>query len=282
MTTIYTRDQLRNFLEAERAKPLQIGLVPTMGALHKGHLSLVERAVQENDRVIVSIFVNPTQFNNPEDLEKYPQNLEADLELLKAYLPKVMVFAPAIEEVYAEQVKAQQYDLGGLDQVMEGAYREGHFEGVATIVETLLKLTAPDRAYFGEKDYQQLQIIKKLVQDKGINVTICPCPIVRENNGLAMSSRNSLLSKRLRERAGVIFTTLQSARQQFGTESVTKIVEGVEDVFRNDPDFKLEYFSIADANTLKPINVKNDNHEYRAFIAVYAGDVRLIDNLALN
>ncbi len=282
MTTIYTRDELRNFLEAERAQPWQLGLVPTMGALHEGHLSLVERAVAENDCVIVSIFVNPTQFNNPEDLAKYPQNLEADLDMLKPFLPKVVVFAPTIDEIYAEQVKAENYDLGGLDQVMEGAYREGHFEGVATIVETLLRLTSPNRAYFGEKDYQQLLIIKKLVKDKDLGVTICPCPIVREPNGLAMSSRNTRLSKRLRERSGIIYKTLQSAREQFGTESVTRIVDWVQEVFKNDPDFKLEYFSIANANTLSPIKSKNENHEYRAFIAVYAEDIRLIDNLALN
>ena len=282
MTTIYTRDELRNFLEAERAQPWQLGLVPTMGALHEGHLSLVERAVAENDCVIVSIFVNPTQFNNPEDLAKYPQNLEADLDMLKPFLPKVVVFAPTIDEIYAEQVKAENYDLGGLDQVMEGAYREGHFEGVATIVETLLRLTSPNRAYFGEKDYQQLLIIKKLVKDKDLGVTICPCPIVRELNGLAMSSRNTRLSKRLRERSGIIYKTLQSAREQFGTESVTRIVDWVQEVFKKDPDFKLEYFSIADANTLSAIKSKNENHDYRAFIAVYAEDIRLIDNLALN
>ena len=282
MTTIYTRDNLRDFLEAERAKPLQIGLVPTMGALHQGHLSLVDRAVAENDRVIVSIFVNPTQFNNPEDLEKYPQNLQADLDMLKAFLPKVVVFAPSIEEIYAEQVKSQKYDLGGLDQVMEGAYREGHFEGVATVVETLLRLTGPDRAYFGEKDYQQLLIIKKLVRDKDLDVAICPCPIVREPNGLAMSSRNTRLPKRLRDRAGIIYRTLQSARQQFGIESVSNIVAWVEEVFKKEPDFELEYFSIADAHTLAPVRSKNENREYRAFIAVYAKDIRLIDNLPLN
>lgn len=282
MTTIKTREELRNFLETERAQGRQIGLVPTMGALHKGHLSLVEQAVKENDCVIVTIFVNPTQFNNQEDLEKYPQDLQADLEMLEVYGPDLAVFAPAIEEIYAEQVKAEQYDLGGLDQVMEGAYREGHFEGVATIVETLLRLTSPDRAYFGEKDYQQLLIIKKLVKDKELNVIIRPCPIVREANGLAMSSRNTRLPKRLREEAAIIYKTLQSVRQQFGTESVSKIEDWVEEVFRKAPEFKLEYFSIADANTLSPIKSKNENQECRAFIAVYARDIRLIDNLALN
>ena len=193
-----------------------------------------------------------------------------------------MVFAPSIEEMYTDRVKAENYDLGGLDHVMEGAHRKGHFEGVATIVETLLRTTSPDRAYFGEKDYQQLLIIKKLIRDKGLDVIICHCPIVREPNGLAMSSRNSRLPKRLRERAGIIFKTLQSAKKQFGTKSVTNIEEWVEEVFRNEPDFELEYFSISDANTLIPVDQKHINKEYRAFIAVYAGDTRLIDNLALN
>lgn len=282
MTTIFTRDKLRDYLEGEHNQTRQIGLVPTMGALHRGHLSLLEQAKAENDVVIVSIFVNPTQFNNPDDLENYPQDLESDLDLLKPYLPGVVVFAPTLKEIYPEKVLADNYDFDGLDRVMEGKHRKGHFEGVATIVETLLRLTCPDRAYFGEKDYQQLQIIKKIVKDKELAVTIRPCPIVREPNGLAMSSRNTRLSKRLRDRAGLIYERLQSAKEQFGTKSATKVVEWVEEAFQNDPDFDLEYFAIADAHTLKPINDKVENQKYRAFIAVYAGDVRLIDNLALN
>ena len=282
MTTLFTRDKLKAYLRKERSVSRSIGLVPTMGALHPGHLSLVEKAIEENDRVVVSIFVNPTQFNNPEDLEKYPQNLETDLEILRRYQSKVVVFAPKVSEIYPEEVAAVAYEFDGLDGVMEGAYRAGHFEGVATIVETLLRLVAPDRAYFGEKDYQQLQIIKKVVKDKQLEVAICPCPIVREPNGLAMSSRNERLPKRLREEAKLIFEVLQSAKEQFGTKSATKIMEWVYETFGKHPEFKLEYFVIAHAETLKPVIRKQKNQKYRAFIAVYVQDIRLIDNLALN
>ncbi|MBT8221674.1 MAG: pantoate--beta-alanine ligase [Eudoraea sp.] len=282
MTTLFTRDKLKAYLRNERSESRSIGLVPTMGALHPGHLSLVERAFRENDRVVVSIFVNPTQFNNPEDLQKYPQNLETDLEILGLYKSKLVVFAPTVSEIYPEQVAAVDYDFNGLDKVMEGAYRAGHFEGVATIVETLLRLVAPDRAYFGEKDYQQLQIIKKVVVDKQLDVTICPCPIVREPNGLAMSSRNERLPKRLRDEAKLIFEVLQTAKIQFGTESADKVTKWVHETFRKYADFKLEYFTIAHAETLKPVIRKRKNQKYRAFIAVYVQDVRLIDNLALN
>ena len=282
MTTLITRDNLKTYLRNERSASKSIGLVPTMGALHAGHLSLVEKAFQENDRVVVSIFVNPTQFNNSEDLEKYPQNLEADLEILGRYKSRVVVFAPAITEIYPEQVAAVAYDFDGLDKVMEGTYRSGHFEGVATVVENLLRLVAPDRAYFGEKDYQQLQIIRKMVAEKQLEVTIRPCPIVREANGLAMSSRNERLSKRLREEAKIIFEVLQAAKVQFGTESATKVEERVHDIFREHPEFTLEYFSIAHAETLRPVKRKRKNQKYRAFIAVYVHDIRLIDNLALN
>ena len=282
MTALFSIDKLKAYLRSERSKSRSIGLVPTMGALHPGHLSLVEKAFRENDRVVVSIFVNPTQFNNPEDLEKYPQNLETDLEILKSYQSRVVVFAPTVSDIYPEQVAAVDYDFDGLDKVMEGAHRAGHFEGVATIVETLLRLVAPDRAYFGEKDYQQLQIIKKVVADKQLDVTICPCPIVREPNGLAMSSRNERLPKRLREKAKLIFEVLQTAKIKFGTESATKVMEWVHDAFRKHAEFKLEYFSIAHAETLKPVIRKRKNQKYRAFIAVYVQDIRLIDNLALN
>ncbi len=282
MTTLFTSDKLKAYLRNERSGSRSIGLVPTMGALHPGHLSLVEKAFQENDSVVVSIFVNPTQFNNAEDLQKYPQNLEDDLELLQTYKSKVVVFAPTVAEIYPEQVTAVDYNFEGLDEVMEGAYRAGHFQGVATVVETLLRLVAPDRAYFGEKDFQQLQIIRKLVADLQLDVTICPCPIVRESNGLAMSSRNERLSKRLREEAKLIFEVLQAAKVQFGTKSADTVVEGVQRTFRGHPEFKLEYFSIADAETLRPVKRKQKNKKYRAFIAVYVEDIRLIDNLALN
>lgn len=282
MKTLFSRQNLKAFLLEELDPANQLGLVPTMGALHRGHISLVERAVKENDQVIVSIFVNPTQFNNTDDLEKYPQNLEADLQMLSPYTDKVVVFAPTVEEIYPREVTADNYEFDGLDKVMEGAYREGHFQGVATIVETLLRLVGPDRAYFGEKDYQQLQIIKKLVADKHLDVMIVPCPIVREANGLAMSSRNERLPKRLRAKAGRIYELLLAAKEHFGTKSATRVEEWVHKAFQELPEFTLEYFTIATADTLKPVKRKQKNQKYRAFIAVYVDDIRLIDNLALN
>lgn len=182
------------------------------GALHKGHISLIERAVAENDRVVVSIFVNPTQFDNPDDLKAYPKTMAADISLLEQVAPDILVFAPYTTEVYGNQVVSKTYAFNGLDEVMEGAFRKGHFDGVGTIVEWLLKTIAPQNAYFGEKDYQQLCIIKKLVALENIPVRIVSCPIVREANGLAMSSRNARLSPGMRKNAGFIHDTLQSAK----------------------------------------------------------------------
>lgn len=282
MRVFHTKDQLLAFLSAGKDQSGDLGLVPTMGALHAGHMSLVERALAENDQIVVSIFINPTQFNNPTDLEKYPKTLNEDLKLLEKFGTAVTVFAPSIEEMYTEEVVSEKYDFDGLNKIMEGAYREGHFEGVATIVERLLRLVKPERAYFGEKDFQQLQIIKRVVKQKKIGVSIIGCPIVREPSGLAMSSRNERLSKRLRIEAYMIPRILKAAKEQFGTKSVTEIVAWVEQQFESHPDLKLEYFTIADEDKLLPVKRKSKNRKYRAFIAVYAGEVRLIDNLALN
>ncbi|MFH6603324.1 pantoate--beta-alanine ligase [Maribacter algicola] len=259
-----------------------LGLVPTMGALHQGHLSLVERALRQNDAVVVTIFVNPTQFNNAEDLEKYPKTLEADISLLKKASEDIIVFAPSTEEIYTTDIRSKKYDLNGLEKVMEGAFREGHFDGVGTIVETLLRMVEPDRAYFGEKDFQQLQIIKKLAKTKKIPVEIIGCPIVREPNGLAMSSRNERLSKSLRKEAAFIYKTLKAAKKRFGTESAKSVTDWVKKQFMGHRHLKLEYIQIANAETLTPVKRKSNQTKYRAFVAVYAGDVRLIDNIALN
>lgn len=259
-----------------------LGLVPTMGALHDGHLELVRRACSENDTVLVSIFVNPTQFNNPEDLDKYPKNLDADLGKLEGIPCDIRVFAPEVSEMYGDGVKSRNFDFNGMDRVMEGRYRPGHFDGVGTIVESLLKLTRPDRAYFGEKDYQQLQIIRSLVSQQGIPVAIVSCPIVREPDGLAMSSRNQLLTKRLRPKAGFIHQTLLEAKSRFGTESAEEVKAFVRETFASQPDFELEYMEIADADTLEPVIRKDDDKTYRGFIAAYLDGVRLIDNIPLN
>ena len=259
-----------------------LGLVPTMGALHKGHVSLVTKAIADNNMVVVSIFVNPTQFDNKDDLKKYPNTLKADVALLKKISENIIVFAPTASEVYDNEIKSASYDFEGLDKVMEGAYRNGHFEGVATIVETLFRLIEPDKAYFGEKDFQQLQIIRKVVQSKNISLQIIGCPIVREEHGLAMSSRNERLPKNVRQEAAFIYRTLQEAKKKFGTKSATIVSNWVYKQFEKHPLFELEYFAIANTDNLNETKRKQPNTKYRAFIAVYANDIRLIDNVALN
>lgn len=276
------KNELNAFTLEERKKDHSIGLVPTMGALHTGHISLVKKALSENDLVVVSIFVNPTQFDKKDDLEKYPRTFEQDIELLKQVSDKIVVFAPSVDEIYDGKLESESYEFDGLDKVMEGEFRTGHFDGVGTIVELLLRTVAPDRAYFGEKDFQQLQIIRKMAEIKKLPYTIIGCPIEREPHGLAMSSRNQRLSKNTREQAGFIHSTLQSAKTKFGTKSATYITDWVKSEFEQHPLFDLEYFEIADENTLTPALKKQDNQKYRAFIAVYADGVRLIDNLRLN
>ncbi|MFS4468814.1 pantoate--beta-alanine ligase [Maribacter sp. 2210JD10-5] len=259
-----------------------LGLVPTMGALHEGHASLIKKAFLENKHVVVSIFVNPTQFNNEEDLKKYPKTLSADLELIKSLSKDIIVFAPKINEIYADGPILKKYDFDGLDKVMEGEFREDHFNGVGTIVALLLKLIKPTRAYFGEKDFQQLRIIQKLTVLENIPVEIIGCPIVREPHGLAMSSRNERLSKDLRLTAGFIYETLTTAKRKFGTKSALETKKWVRKMFKNHEKLNLEYIEITDVTSLTPVKRKSNNKKYRAFIAVYAGDIRLIDNVALN
>ena len=282
MELFRTKSEVALFRRSLRDSKRSLGLVPTMGALHQGHLELVGRALSENQVVLVTIFVNPTQFNNPEDLVKYPRSLEADLDKLRAVSDNLFVFAPEVSEMYQDQVVSRPYDFDGLDAVMEGAHRPGHFDGVGTIVEALLSLILPDRAYFGEKDYQQLQIIRKLVQMSRIPVEIVPCPIVREADGLAMSSRNALLLPALRKKAPFIHNCLQLAHALFGTKSVPEIEQTIQEAFAGEPDFELDYFQIAEAATLKPARRKEAEKQYRAFVAARLGGVRLIDNIALN
>ena len=253
-----------------------------MGALHKGHLSLVKEAFLNNDVVVVSIFVNPTQFNNKNDLKQYPRTLERDLELLKTIKGDIIIYAPSIEDVYQENVKSEEFDFGGLEYEMEGQFRKGHFNGVGTIVKRLFEIVEPDNAYFGEKDFQQLLIIKKLVKTNDIPVNIVGCKIHREKNGLAMSSRNERLKPKYKMAAPFIFKTLKSAKKRFGIESANKVSEWVIQQFESHNLLKLEYFIIADVETLKPVKRKSKQKKYRAFIAVYADDIRLIDNIALN
>jgi pantoate--beta-alanine ligase len=281
MPPLETKKEIKTLLKGIKQKE-SLGLVPTMGALHNGHASLIKKALKENDHVVVSIFVNPTQFNNVDDLKKYPKTIEEDLTLIKGISSKIIVFAPSIKEIYNDNVAPKTYDFSGLDKVMEGEFRDDHFNGVGTIVEQLFTVVEPDKAYFGEKDFQQLRIIRKLVQIQNLPVQIIGCPIVRETNGLAMSSRNERLTTELRQKAGFIYETLQTAKKMFGTKSVLNTKEWVKERFQNQPDLKLEYFEITDIETLTPTKTKKDTIKYRAFIAVYAKEVRLIDNIALN
>ena len=282
MQVFHTKKKLKTHLGSLDTKNCTISLVPTMGALHKGHLTLVQQAVSENCIVVVSIFVNPTQFNNEEDLKKYPKTMEEDVFLLRGISDNIIIFAPSVSEMYSDNVKSKRFNFNGLEMVMEGQFRKGHFDGVGTIVEELLTIVEPNKAYFGEKDFQQLQIIRKLVDSVNLPIEIIGCPIFREPSGLAMSSRNERLSKRLRNEASFIYKTLQAAKVKFGTKSANYVVDWVHNKFNRHPDLKLEYIEIMEVDTLTRVPRKQKNKKYRAFIAVYVKGVRLIDNIALN
>ncbi|MDW5289990.1 pantoate--beta-alanine ligase [Formosa sp. PL04] len=282
MKVITEQSELKKELQQLKSQGKTLGFVPTMGALHKGHLSLVQRALKENDALVVSIFVNPTQFNNPDDLVKYPRTLENDVALLQTVSDNILVYAPTANDVYGDEIVSMQYDFEGLEHKMEGQFRPGHFNGVGTIVKRLFEIVTPNSAYFGEKDFQQLAIIKKMVEKHNVPVNIVACEILREDNGLAMSSRNVRLKPEYAEAALFIYKTLQAAKVMFGIECANTVTKWVENQFENHPLLELEYFVIADVETLETLEHKDENTLYRAFIAVYADDIRLIDNLALN
>ena len=278
MITFKTIRDTQYFLTERKRKGKSVGFVPTMGALHEGHLELMRRAKRENDLLAVSIFVNPIQFNNPEDLEKYPRDLERDERLLR----KVgcdLLFAPEVEEVYPAGDKPETYNFGALEKVMEGAFRPGHFNGVAVVVKRLFDIVRPDRAYFGEKDFQQLTIIKKLVQQEQMKVKIVPCPIVREADGLAMSSRNVRLTPNERRLAPEIHRILSEAVRMKEKMSPAELTAWVKNRFEQHPAFRLEYFEIADEQNLQPVEYWDETPEIMGFVAVYLGKVRLIDNI---
>ena len=259
-----------------------VGFVPTMGTLHNGHASLINYALDHCDHVVVSIYVNPTQFNNASDLKNYPRDLDADLSFLKPYGNKITVFAPDSFEVYGENVVSKNYDFGGLEKEMEGKFRPGHFEGVGTVLKHLFEIVKPDKAFFGEKDFQQLQIVRKLVEIESIPVEIIGCPINRHQDGLAESSRNKRLTKEQLEVAPFIYKMLSKVKEDFNSKEINKINHWVKEQFEAHNNLKLEYFEIADTATLKTISEKQPDAKYRAFIAAFLGDVRLIDNIALN
>ncbi len=269
----------RNLLNLD--KKFSLALVPTMGALHQGHLSIVKRAKSENDFVIVSIFVNPTQFDKVEDLKKYPITLNQDLKLLEK-LGCDLVFAPTADEIYNSNIISEKFDFNGLDKVMEGTHRKGHFDGVGTVVKKLFEIIKPNKAYFGEKDFQQLQIVNKLIEITNLSIQIVACEIYREKDGLAMSSRNTRLNKIQRKAAPLIYQTLLKSKELFLEKDINFIKKYIETEFKKEETLQLEYFEIADVKTLTPPTFIKESKKYRAFIAAFSGDIRLIDNIALN
>lgn len=280
MIVYRTRTDLAQHLETLRKQGKGVGLVPTMGALHKGHTSLVGKASEENDVLVVSLFVNPAQFNNSADLEKYPRTLDKDLELLQS-MKVDMVFVPSIKEMYPEE-DSRTFDLGNLDRVMEGKFREGHFTGVAKIVTKLFELIHPSRAYFGQKDFQQLVIVRRLVELLNYPVEIVACPIVREEDGLAMSSRNVLLTPEERKLAPFIYQTLKLAREKKETMNPDQVRAWVSTRFEQQHELQLEYFEIVDDKELTSIHEWSETVNKVGCIAVQLGEVRLIDNLKFN
>ncbi len=277
MKLVKTINELQAELDAFRKQGKRIGLIPTMGALHAGHASLVKRSVADNDVTVVSVFVNPTQFNDKNDLAKYPRNLEADCKLLEQ-VGASFVFAPAVEEMYPEP-DTRQFSFAPLDTVMEGAFRPGHFNGVAQIVTKLFDAVQPDCAYFGEKDFQQLAIIREMVRQLGYKLTVVGCPIVREEDGLALSSRNARLSADERVNALNISKTLFSSRAYAADHTLAETKRYVEDSIAAAPGLRLEYYQIVDGNTLQPVANWDDSAYIVGCITVFCGEVRLIDNI---
>jgi pantoate--beta-alanine ligase len=277
MKIIHTISELQAHLEESRTLGREIGLVPTMGALHDGHIRLVERCVQENPVCVVSVFVNPTQFNDKNDLISYPRTPEQDADMLRRAGCQI-VFMPSVEEMYPEEDK-RQFQFGSLETVMEGRFRPGHFNGVAQIVSKLFEAVMPDRAYFGEKDFQQLAIIRRMTSDLGFPIRIVPCPIVREKDGLAMSSRNRRLSSEEREKAPRIAELLFKSITFVSARSIAETIAFVTEGLASDPVFRLEYFEIVDGDTLQPVATWEESEHIVGCIAVFCGPVRLIDNI---
>ena len=277
MKTVSSIQELKAYLAAERQDNKQVGFVPTMGALHAGHLSLVKRCREENDVCVVSVFVNPTQFNDKHDLETYPRMLDKDCALLET-AGCDYVFAPSVEEMYPEP-DTRTFDFGTVSAVMEGARRPGHFNGVAQIVSKLFYAVEPNRAYFGEKDFQQIAVIRAMVKQLQIPVEIVACPIVREADGLALSSRNVRLTPEQRQKAPLIARTLKESVTFAAGKSVQEVIDYVVNRINAEPDMRVEYFEIVDGNTMEAISQWADTTYPVGCITVYCGEVRLIDNI---
>jgi pantoate--beta-alanine ligase len=277
MKVVITANALQQEVLKQKKIHRSVGFVPTMGALHAGHLSLLARAKSQTDFSVVSIFVNPKQFNDSQDLKNYPRSLDKDLEKLEA-AGCDMVFNPSEKEIYPQDFNLD-FPLGYLDQIMEGKHRKGHFRGVITVVHRLFEIVQADKAFFGEKDYQQLIIIQKMVKDLRLPISIIPCPIVRERDGLAMSSRNILLTLEQRQHAPLIYKTLKDALHLKEKNTVEQLKHWVSDNINADPQLKLEYFEIVDSSDLKSVSSWHENKGIIACIAAWAGKIRLIDNL---
>ena len=281
MPVFQTQNALKIELKKAQNQSKKIGFVPTMGALHKGHLSLLEQSITENEITVLSIFVNPTQFNNAEDLKKYPRTLEKDIALAQELNKNILIYAPSVTDIYEGNTISTSFDYDGLEHQMEGKHRPGHFDGVGTIVKKLFEIVKPTNAYFGEKDFQQLQIVRKLAAKHKIPVNIIPCEIYREPSGLAMSSRNERLSEKARNESKLIHKILLEAKEKFKLKSALEVSQFVIREFKKHKNFTLEYFEIADEETLLTCKRKIKSKNYRGFIAVFIENIRLIDNISL-
>lgn len=277
MQVLNTKNELISLLKNYKKEGKKIGFVPTMGALHEGHLSLVKESKNNSDITVVSIFVNPTQFNDSEDLKRYPRTLEKDVELLKT-VNCDLVFAPSVEEIYPEPDQ-RKFDFGYIESVMEGAKRPGHFNGVGQVVSRLFDIVQPDKAFFGMKDFQQIAIIKNMVKQLSYNIEIVPCPIIREENGLAKSSRNTLLDEDHKKNAPYIYATLKKARTLVPEMKVEEVKQWITNEINSNPFLETEYVEIVDDTTLKVIENWSEKGSKVACVAVYAGKIRLIDNI---
>lgn len=280
MELVHAVADLKQLVERKKSEGLSVGFVPTMGALHEGHLSLVAEASKASGYVVVSIFVNPTQFNDKKDLERYPRNLGLDMELLKSTSCD-LVFAPGVDEMYPVE-DTRLFNFGSLETVMEGKHRPGHFNGVAQVVSKLFDMVQPDFAFFGEKDFQQLAIIKAMSRQLNLDVKIVPCKTVREPNGLAMSSRNQLLSDAQRESAALISETLFGAQEKMDKMPVAELKQWVMDTINKDENLEIEYFDIVNSDTLQSVNSWDEKVNKTGCIAVHCGRIRLIDNVTFS
>ena len=282
MKVVKTIRETKKIISEQTKKDLKLGLIPTMGALHKGHLSLIERAKKNCDLIWVSIFVNPTQFNNKNDFESYPRDYLGDILKIKAISSDINIFIPHTSMIYNEKVESDKFDFGIINKIMEGKFRPGHFNGVATIVKKLFKIFNPNFVYFGEKDFQQIIIIKKIIKDYFPKINLIVCPTLRQNNGLALSSRNKLITEKSLNNCGLIFETLIFTKKNYLKISFSDLFEIVKEKIQKFKNFELEYFEIRNEETMKSYEKYTKKSRFRAFICVKVDGIRLIDNLLLN